>query len=76
MAKRPKRSPALTDAQTAALVASVANLHHDLVPLMAGLKPQSPDYVALVELSTALQQVIRQTTREDPPWMAPRVWKG
>lgn len=76
MTKRPKRHPALTDTQAAALVASVADLHRDLVPLMAGLKPQCPDYVAIIELSAALARVVKQTTGDDPPWMAVRVWKG
>ncbi len=76
MTKRPKRHPALTDAQAAALIASVATLHNDLVPLMAGLKPQCPDYVAITDLSAALARAIRETTGDDPPWMAARVWRG
>lgn len=74
MTKRPKRRPALTEAQAAAMVASVADLHNDLVPLMAGLKPQCADYEAIIELSAALARVIRETTGDDPPWMAARVW--
>jgi hypothetical protein len=67
MTKRPKRHPALTDAQAAALVASVAALHRDLVPLMADLKPQCPDYVAITDLSAALQRAVLQVTGDDPP---------
>ena len=74
MTKRPKRRPALTEAQATALVASVATLHGNLVPLMVALKPQCPDYVAITDLSAALARVIRETTGDDPPWMAARVW--
>lgn len=76
MAKRHKRTPNLTDAQAAALTASVADLHSEITSMMTDVKPMSPHYVALIELSTALQRVIQQTTNEDPPWMAARVWKG
>ncbi|KJS13703.1 MAG: hypothetical protein VR78_11065 [Hoeflea sp. BRH_c9] len=72
--QRPKRRPALTDTQAAALVTSIAALHRDLVPLMAGLKPQCPDYQAIIELSAALQRAVRETTGDDPPWMTARVW--
>lgn len=75
MTKRHKRNPSLSDAQAAALTASVDELHRTLGPLMADLKPQCTDYVALIELSAALARVILQTTGDEPPWMEARVWK-
>ena len=74
MTKRHKRHPALTDAQRAALIASAAALHRDLVLLMAALKPHCPDYVAISDLSAALALAVRRATGDDPPWMRERVW--
>lgn len=42
MTKRPKHQPALTDAQAATLIASIATLDNDLVPLMAGSSRNAP----------------------------------
>ncbi len=73
MAKRHKRIPQLNSVQIDDLVARATNLHHELIPLLCDLRPQSEQYNAVVDLSDALARTIRKVSGDEPEWMQPRI---
>tara|TARA_R110000787_G_scaffold193625_5_gene305165 strand:- start:662 stop:895 length:234 start_codon:yes stop_codon:yes gene_type:complete len=73
MTKRHKGKPELKSAQTDVLIASVIDLHEDVVPLLCQLKPQSEHCNAFVDLNAALARAIRKVSGDEPEWMQARV---
>lgn len=68
MVRRHKRRKFLTDIERERFVQEATELHHKLNANLMALTPLSGDYRAILKLSEALRNAIRDVTGDEPEW--------
>ena len=69
MVRRHTRHKSMTDTERERFVREATEAHDRLLAYSIALSPIHDDYKAVLQLSNAISQAIRDVTGDDPPWM-------
>lgn len=69
MVRRHTRHKSMTDSERERFVREATEAHERLRAYTLALSPIHDDYKAVLRLSNAISQAIRDVTGDDPPWM-------